>query len=872
MRLAVVFLALNALAITLAPAARQGAEAAPLPWQQWVGLAVWAVVFSFLHRQTMRSLPERDPFILPLGALLSGWGLLTIFRLSTAFAWRQTAWLAVAGIILFIFIRRLPGLSFLRRYKYVWLTGGLALTALTLIFGTNPLGYGPRLWLGCCGVYMQPSEPLKLLLMIYLAAYLADRQLLLHTSNSQSSRVSGWISLSPVLLPILAPSLLMTGFALAIMLIQRDLGTAFIFLFLYAAVIYLGMQKKRILAAGLLGLAVSGAGGYLLFDVVRLRVEAWLNPWVDPSGRSYQIVQSLLAVANGGLLGRGPGMGSPGLVPIAHSDFIFSAIAEESGLLGGLALLVIIGLLAQRGLRAALHAPDLFQRLLAGGLSAYLCGQAILIIGGNLRLLPLTGVTLPFVSYGGSSLVTSFLALLMLLFISNQPEEEHSTLMVTQPYMQLQAFLLAGLAAAALICGWWAIWRSPDMLLRTDNPRRTIADRFVRRGGVYDRKGHALTTSEGQPGSFTRLSHYESLAPVLGYTHPVYGQSGLEASLDAWLRGLQGYPDGRLFWSNLVYGTPPPGLDVRLTIDLDLQRQADELLGQMSGAVVLLDASSGDLLVLASHPAFNPNQLDQDWESLVQDPQAPFVNRASLGQYPPGAALSPLLIAASHQADLEKVNYAAFLASGNCIAENDSVAFSSLWSSCPNLTSMLGEDLGAGLLLETFHSLGFYQVPQVYLPAITTPAPQGFDSPGAAALGIEPELRISPIQMALAAASLSTEGIRPAPRLLLAVNEPEQDWMMQSAVTQAVSVFTPVAARAAAAELADPNQLFWQSAAVASTGEDAGNRQVSWFLSGTLPAWQGSPLVVVVLLEADAPWQAVAIGQTLLHSATYTTP
>jgi len=216
---------------------------------------------------------------------------------------------------------------------------------MTLILGTNPLGYGPRLWLGCCGLYFQPSEPLKLLLVVYLAAYLAGLDPF-YLSRHRGS-----------LLPLLAPTLLMTGLAMALLLAQRDLGTASIFIFLYVMVVYAATGDRRILIYGGLTLLLAGAAGYALFDVVRLRVDAWLNPWLDPSGRSYQIVQSLLAVANGGLIGRGPGLGNPTLVPISHADFIFAAIAEEHGLIGIMALLATLALLAVRGMRAASTHP-----------------------------------------------------------------------------------------------------------------------------------------------------------------------------------------------------------------------------------------------------------------------------------------------------------------------------------------------------------------------------------------------------------------------------------------------------------------------------------------------------------------------------------
>jgi len=635
--LAALYLLLFSIALTLAPAVRQRALEVELQWEHWLGYFVWLVTTIIVHRQLAKKLPERDPYLFPVGALMSGWGLLTIWRLFPAFGLRQSLWLGL-GFCVFALGLRLPSsLAFLQRYKYVWLFAGLSLMALTLIFGTNPLGYGSRMWLGCCGVYLQPSEPLKLLLIAFLAAYLAERLPALQYGKTTARQRAP-------LLALLGPTLILTGLAMLLLIFQRDLGTASIFLFLYTAIVFIAAKQMRILLAGGLVLIVAAFAGYALFDVVRLRVDAWLNPWADPSGRSYQIVQSLLAVANGGILGRGPGLGNPALVPIPHSDFIFTSISEESGLIGGLGLILLIALLGARGIRTAMRSRSTFHSYLAAGLTAYLVAQSVLIIGGNLRLLPLTGVTLPFVSYGGTSLLTSLIALLFLIHISSQSAEQLPAVSASpRLYLLLAGLLFAGLAGAGLALGWWTFYRAPALITRTDNPRRAIADRSVRRGAILARDQQPVVVTTGEPGDYTRQYLYPALSPALGYTDPTYGQSGLEASMDGYLRGVQGYPALTVWWSHLLYGQPPPGLDLLLSLDMDLQRFADGALGDHAGALVLVDAGSGEVLAMASHPGFDANRIGTDWDQIIADSGSPLLDRATLGRYPGKDLVAELL-------------------------------------------------------------------------------------------------------------------------------------------------------------------------------------------------------------------------------------
>ena len=261
LKLAGVFLALFAIILSLSPSVRERAWDVTYRWQHWAGLLAWVGIFIFAHVETKRHLPERDPYLLPIAALLTGWGLLTIWRLTPEFGLRQTLWMIGTVGLLAISLRFPLDLEIVRRYKYVILTGGLILTSLTLLFGTNPTGAGARLWLGCCGFYLQPSEPLKLLLVGYLAAYLADR-----------------LPARDRLIPLLFPTLFVTGLALLLLLVQRDLGTASIFILLYATIVYIAIGRKRVLLTSIIMLLIAGLVGYFSISLIRLRIDAWINP------------------------------------------------------------------------------------------------------------------------------------------------------------------------------------------------------------------------------------------------------------------------------------------------------------------------------------------------------------------------------------------------------------------------------------------------------------------------------------------------------------------------------------------------------------------------------------------------------------------
>ena len=868
------FLGVYCMALTLSPAARLRSWDVEYRWGHWIGYGVWLLLVVLTDWQIRHKLRDRDPYLFPVAALLTGWGLMTIWRLFPDFGLRQTIWFAIASLVFLVGLRLPPHLGFLRRYKYILLSAGLILTAFTLIFGTNPTGsLGPRLWLGCCGFYFQPSEPLKLMLIIFLSAYLAGKKPWFSLSTfrsigSKSEEVEQDSNRDVSSLSLLTPLLFMTGLTLLLLLVQRDLGTATIFLFLFAVITYLATERKIVLVLSAFVLAMAGLSSYFLFDVVRLRIDAWLNPWLDPSNRSYQIVQSLIAMANGGVGGRGPGMGSPTLVPVSHSDFIFSAIVEEAGLLGGIGLIGLLMLLTASGIRITLRAPDNFRRYLAAGLTAYLIGQSLLIIGGNIRLLPLTGVTLPFVSYGGSSLLTSYISLLLLALISQSGISNPQAASNPGIYVRFGGILLASLALAALLIGWWTYQRGPDLLERTDNARRAIADRYVRRGEIRDRENDVIVGTSGSTGELERVHKFPDLGSLVGYSHPAYGQSGLEASLDPYLRGLEGHSSLLVWWHHLLYGQPPPGLDVRLNLDMELQGKANQLMSGSKGALVLMNGDSGEILSMDSQPTFDPAELDEIWSDLVSDANTPLLNRVIQGRYQTGTILGPFLLAKlSAEEGFQLTEFELTLMSD---PETDcaDVTAESNWSDaissgCSRPVVKLGTELGVERFSNLLEELGFFTSISLDPGESGAYTPSAIRSPEEVLLG-QSDFKVSPLQVARAAAVLSAGGAAPEPQLAAAVNLPDSGWMVFPTTGDPQQIIPEINADAVAELLADETLPIWQ--VVSSTSNSEG-QSISWYLAGTLPGWSGAPLVLVIALEDSDPQQAMQIGREMMEAA-----
>jgi cell division protein FtsW (lipid II flippase) len=378
-----------------------------------LGTSVWLSLIGF----------SGDQVLFPLVAMLSGLGLLLSQRLQpvlqdspgwATLAQRQLIYLALSFVLLWGTLTFLRRLEWLRRYKYTAAILGLVLIVVTMVFGVEI--QGARLWLDLGIVTVQPGELVKVLLVIFLAAYLDDYRDLIATGYR-----FGPLTLPP--LPYLLPMLIMWGMSVLVVVLQRDLGNALLLFGIFLAMLYLATGRVAYVIAGLLTFALAVYVVLHLFSHVRVRIQVWLNPWSAPLGAGFQPIQADYAFAHGHMFGTGLGFGYPQFIPVVASDYAFAAIGEELGLLGTVAVLGLYLLLVTRGMLIAMQARDSFVRLLAAGLTVVLGLQTLIILAGNVRLLPLTGITLPFISAGGSSLLTNFLIVGLLLKASETAGE-----------------------------------------------------------------------------------------------------------------------------------------------------------------------------------------------------------------------------------------------------------------------------------------------------------------------------------------------------------------------------------------------------------------------------------------------------------------
>lgn len=353
-----------------------------------------------------------DPYLLPTVQLLLVIGLVFITRIWPNSALKQFRWACLGLLIYYIVLYALRNYRDLGRFRYLSGLGAVALLLITLLFGVTQ--GGATSWISLGVVNFETEELVKVAMLIFLASYLSEHEEILRV---------GTVQIGPLSLPdwrTLGPFLVMGAISLLLLAAQKSLGTALVFYSLYVLVLYVVTERWIYLGVSVPIFLATGALGYTLFGHVRVRVHTWLNPWVDTVDQGYQIAQSLFAISGGKILGVGLGNGIGAIqVPAAGTDFIFSIIAEELGFAGAMAILMLFLVVVMRAFQISLQARDRFGQILAAGIGILIGTETIIILAGVTKLLPLTGIPLPWVSYGGSSLLIHFILLGLLANISH---------------------------------------------------------------------------------------------------------------------------------------------------------------------------------------------------------------------------------------------------------------------------------------------------------------------------------------------------------------------------------------------------------------------------------------------------------------------
>lgn len=377
-------------------------DASPVaPPAGFAGVAFQLSMTVLLGHTVFRLLaPDASPIPFAIGVFLAAVGLVMVARLDAEIVQAQANWISL-GVVL-AGAGAVAGYRYrdLRRQRYTAAALALALLLMTGILGTTI--NGARLWLNVGGQLVQSTELIKVLLVVFVAGYLADEAAVLSVPpvRFRARRYS--------LAPRLVPLVVALGAAIGALALLRDLGSIAILLLFAGGMLFIATGRLRYPLSAALVALVAAALGYVAFDHAQARIDTWLDPWADPGGSGYQSIQALYAIEAGGVTGTGLGFGDPGAIPAAATDYMFSAITEELGLAAGVGIALVYVLFLYGGLRIALDCPDRFGRLLAASVAVLIAIQAAVIIAGNLRLVPTTGITLPFISYGGSSLAVNF--------------------------------------------------------------------------------------------------------------------------------------------------------------------------------------------------------------------------------------------------------------------------------------------------------------------------------------------------------------------------------------------------------------------------------------------------------------------------------
>lgn len=635
--------------------------------------------FAAAHIGVRIFAPGADPAILPVVFTLSGIGITFVTRLQPDASLGQVVFLFLGVALMVGTLAVVKNLEVVKRYKYVLGIAGIILLVLPMFIGTEI--YGSKLWIKIGGFQFQPGEFAKVLIVLFLAGYLAENRELLSISNRTV------LGIKFPRLRLLYPLFIVWGVCLLVVAFERDLGSALLFYTIFLIMLYVATGRVSYVIIGLALLAVGSFGMYQIMSHVQVRVAIWLDPFSDAQNLGYQIVQSLFSLADGGLAGVGIGKGMADIIPVVASDMIFAAIGEEMGLLGGSAVLLLFMLFAVRGLTTAARAKSDLAAFSAAGLTAAISFQAFTIVGGVTKLIPLTGVTLPFMSQGGSSLLASFVIVALLLRAGDEATGRSteiantSTDLATAGYRTTvrgshmrrpaldtpESGLLGRVALAnrltrtvflftalfAVLIGnitYIQVIKASEYQDMPSNNHTINKARFIKRGSIITADGLTLAESIQQAdGTYARSYPNGNLAAhVVGYYSQQYGTMGIENTQNDTLTGSKDYSSWQNALNSLA-GISEPGNSVQLTIDSRIQRAAEQALAGRVGAIVALDPRSGAVLAWASAPTFDNTNIQAAIEAANASGGADtsMYDRATLALYTPGSTFKVLTLASA---------------------------------------------------------------------------------------------------------------------------------------------------------------------------------------------------------------------------------
>lgn len=594
---------------------------------QQIALFATIVMFHMLYPQANRLLINNMCMLLSVGFVM-------LTRLSYDKAIKQflivVAALAIALAVPFI-LGKLKNLSAL-----TWAYGLVGIFALGAVLVAGAVTNGSKLTVSVAGIAFQPSEFVKILFVFCMAGFLCRA-----ASFSQ-----------------LVFSALMAGAHVLLLVFSRDLGSALIFFVAYILMVYCATNQPLYLLLGLAGASVASVASYFLFSHVRVRVQAWKDPWSVIDGAGYQITQSLFAIGCGNWFGLGICQGSPESIPYVETDFIFAAIAEELGVIFAVCLILVYVSCFLMLMYMALHLKQTFWKLVVVGLAVTYLFQILLTVGGGTKFIPLTGVTLPLISYGGSSVLTTLLMFSIAEGISCLPAVGGKRKKSSEINVISCLFVSIFLVMMGYII-YYTATNEEELINNSYNPRQQMLLAQNTRGTIYARDGEVLAeTIVAKDGSTTRSYPYEELfAHTVGYS--TKGKTGIEAQANYYLINSS-LPFAQKA-ANEAAGLKNAGDCVITTLDVKLQQKAREALGVYKGAIIAMDPGTGEILAMVSTPSFDPNQIVETWDEIVADEKSGvLVNRAAQGLYPPGSTfkiVTALAYIREHTDDWQNYSY-----------------------------------------------------------------------------------------------------------------------------------------------------------------------------------------------------------------------